>query len=214
MVLAKFQQIEQELNHRYFQRDRVIRGLVMAVLANENILLIGPPGTAKSAIVEDLARKIDATYFAHLLTKFSVPEELFGPISYSQLKQDKYVHVPDGMLQEAHLAFIDEIFKANSGVLNSMLNVMNERIYRDAGKVVPIPLRTMIGASNELMESEALNAMFDRFLLRYELDYLDPHSKTSLIKSRRNAPAAVHTGCHHPGDRGCPGDHRAARHSG
>jgi len=185
MVLAKFQQIEQELNHRYFQRDRVIRGLVMAVLANENILLIGPPGTAKSAIVEDLARKIDATYFAHLLTKFSVPEELFGPISYSQLKQDKYVHVPDGMLQEAHLAFIDEIFKANSGVLNSMLNVMNERIYRDAGKVVPIPLRTMIGASNELMESEALNAMFDRFLLRYELDYLDPHSKTSLIKSRR-----------------------------
>jgi len=183
--MQKFQQIESTLNSRYFQRERVVRGIILAILANENILLIGPPGTAKSAIIEDLSRLIDATYFSHLLTRFSVPEELFGPISYSQLKLDRYTHVPDGMLQEAHIAFIDEIFKANSGVLNSMLNVMNERIYRDAGKAVRIPLRTMIGASNELMESDALNALFDRFLLRYEVDYMDPHGKTQLIKSRK-----------------------------
>jgi MoxR-like ATPase len=185
MPLLKFQQVEQVMNNRYMQRERVVRGLIIALLSGENMLLIGPPGTAKSAIVEDLSKLIDSTYFSHLLTRFSVPEELFGPISYSQLKQDRYMHVPDGMIQQAHVAFIDEIFKANSGVLNAMLNVMNERVYRDAGKVIQIPLRTMIGASNELMESEALNALFDRFLIRYNIDYLDPHGKTELIKSRR-----------------------------
>ncbi len=180
-----FLKAEEILRTRYIHREREIRGLVLAVLSNENVLIIGPPGTAKSAIVEDFACLFDATYFSHLLTKFSVPEELFGPVSYSSLKKDIFRHVPDGMLQEAQIAFIDEIFKANSGVLNSMLNVMNERVYKDAGKVVKLPLRTMIAASNELMESEALNAMFDRFLVRFHVDYLDPHGKIQLIKSRK-----------------------------
>ncbi len=103
MPLSKFQQIEQVMNDRYMQRERVVRGLIIALLSGENMLLIGPPGTAKSAIVEDLSKLIDSTYFSHLLTRFSVPEELFGPISYSQLKQDRYMHVPELNRMGAHI---------------------------------------------------------------------------------------------------------------
>lgn len=182
-----FNKIEQILNERYINRQRVIRGLLLGLIANENVLLIGPPGTAKSALIEDFASLIGGRYFSHLITKFSTPEELFGPVSFSGLKQDKFVHIGSGMLQEADIAFIDEIFKANSGILNSMLNIMNERVFKDAGHVTPVPLKMLVGASNELAESEALNALFDRFLIRFHVDYLDPASKKKLIMRGKNS---------------------------
>ncbi len=154
------------------ERQQVIDGSLAAVLAGEHVLLLGPPGTAKSALVRVLAQAFGGTYFERLLTKFSTPEELFGPVSLKGLEADRFTRVTTGMLPEAEFAFVDEVFKANSAILNALLSVVNERIFHNDGKPVQVPLVTMFGASNELPEGKELEALFDRFALRFQVDYL------------------------------------------
>lgn len=164
--------IEQQLNATFAEREDEIRGLVVALLAREHVLLLGPAGTGKSALAHVFCSAIDgATYYQWLLTRFSTPEEVFGPVSLDGLKHDRFRRVTTGKLPEAHVAFLDEIFKANSAVLNSLLTALNERAFDNDGARHDIPLETMVGASNELPEGPELAALYDRFLLRYWTDY-------------------------------------------
>ena len=166
------QSIRNSLSSTFPERKSVIDGALSAILSSEHVLLLGPPGTAKSALVRALAQSLGGTYFEHLLTRFSTPEELFGPISLKGLEQDTFIRLTQGKLPEAHFAFVDEVFKANSAILNSLLALMNERLFHNAGAPTRCPLVTLFGASNELPEGRELEAMFDRFLLRFEVEYL------------------------------------------
>lgn len=161
--------IRQELGEVTVERTEETHGLITAVLTNLNILFLGPPGVAKSLLASRFIKHIEGgTYFHRLLTAYSTPEELFGPFSMNELKNDKYVRVTTGMLPEANLAVIDEVFKANAGILNSLLELMNEREFSNGFERIKVPLLTVIGASNEIPENdEGLGAMYDRFHLKY-----------------------------------------------
>jgi MoxR-like ATPase len=173
-ALDKLKQIEKELKTKYFERDQVIEGAFCALLTQNHLLLIGPPGTAKSQIVSELCGRIQgARYFQWLLTKFTTPEELFGAVSLKGLENDEYRRVISGKLPEAHIAFLDEVFKASSSILNTLLTIMNERVYYNGTDKLRIPLISLFGASNELpTEEDELEALYDRFLLRYVVDYI------------------------------------------
>lgn len=169
---AKLNAIRMELNQLFVERAAEVEALLVCLVARQHMLLIGPPGTAKSALVRALCERIGAGYFSWLLTKFSTPEELFGPISLSALKAGRYERIITGKLPEAEVAFLDEIFKANSAILNSCLTVLNERLYHNNGGTVKCPLQFAVGASNEFPQGEELNALFDRFLVRFVVQYI------------------------------------------
>ena len=168
-----FEKIRSELSATYLEREEVVEGLLCALVAGQHVLLLGPPGTAKSELAHELCRRVDdARYFQWLLTRFTTPEELFGPISLKGLEQDRYVRVTDGKLPRAHVAFLDEVFKASSSILNTLLAILNERRYDGGDGPGDVPLLSMVGAANELPEDEELGALYDRFLLRFQVDYL------------------------------------------
>jgi MoxR-like ATPase len=157
----------EQLESGLVERRRQVRLALLAALAGEHTLLIGPPGTAKS----ELARRLhlafaDARYFERLLTRFSVPEELFGPLSISALEQDRYERQTAGYLPQASIAFIDEVFKANSAILNALLTLLNERKFDNGAGRIACPLISVIGATNEVPAGEVAEAFFDRFLVR------------------------------------------------
>lgn len=169
---ATLRAIEGELLGAFAEREREIRGLFLALVAREHMLLLGPAGTGKSALAHVFCTAIQgATYYQWLLTRFSTPEELFGPVSLDGLKRDKFRRVTTGKLPEAHIAFLDEIFKANSAVLNSLLTALNERGFDNDGGRVHMPLESLVGASNELPDGPELAALYDRFLLRFWTGY-------------------------------------------
>ncbi|MBU1236055.1 MAG: AAA family ATPase [Gammaproteobacteria bacterium] len=164
---GKLERLTTALEHGLIERRNQIRLALLAALAGEHTLLVGPPGTAKS----ELARRLhlafrDARYFERLLTRFSVPEELFGPLSIAALEQDRYERQTAGFLPEAGIAFIDEVFKANSAILNALLTLLNERRFDNGAGRQACPLISVIGATNEVPEDEIAEAFFDRFLLR------------------------------------------------
>lgn len=173
-ALEKLTKIRSDLKGRYYEREEVIEGALCALLTGNHLLLIGPPGTAKSQLANEICRKITgAEYFQWLLTKFTTPEELFGAVSLKGLENDEYRRVTSGKLPEAHIAFLDEVFKASSSILNTLLTIMNERIFYNGTEKLDIPLISLFGASNELpSEEDELEALYDRFLLRYVVDYI------------------------------------------
>ncbi len=169
----KLQKIRAEFQHRFLERHALIDGALAALLASQHVLIIGPPGTAKSMLADELCRRITgAHYFQWLLTKFTTPEELFGAVSLKSLEADDYRRVTDNKLPEAHIAFLDEIFKSSSSILNAILSIINERIFHNGKEATPVPLLTLFGASNELPEDDELLALYDRFLLRFAVDYI------------------------------------------
>lgn len=158
------------LKRCFIEKDEIIDLLGVAMVAGENLFLLGPPGTAKSAIVQELARRIDGRAFDYLLTRFTEPNELFGPFDIRRLREGDLVTNTDGMLPEAEFVFLDELLNANSAILNSLLMVLNERIFRRGRETRRLPLLMVVGASNRLPEDDALAALFDRFLLRVRCD--------------------------------------------
>jgi MoxR-like ATPase len=119
-VAEALQTLRHELTQLFVERDEFVDGALAALLARQHVLLIGPPGSGKSTLVHALCERIPgASYFHWLLTKFTTPEELFGPVSLQGLEQDRYYRVTHGKLPRAHIAFLDEIFKANSAILNA-----------------------------------------------------------------------------------------------
>ena len=189
MLFQRLQLIQSALNTKFFDRENEVEALLIALLARQHLLFIGPAGTGKSALSSMLGEVVvDAHYFQHLLTPYSTPEELFGVLSLKDLEQGVYKRNIENMLPTAHFAFIDEIFKANSAILNSLLTLINERLYFNNGIPVESPLLTLVGSSNEYIEShEGLEALFDRFLLRYEVSYIrDEMSFISMLKATYN----------------------------
>lgn len=154
------------LKQVFVGKDEIIDLMGVALAAGENLFLLGPPGTAKTALLHELARRLDARSFDYLLTRFTEPNELFGPFDIRRLREGDLVTNTDGMLPEADLIFLDELLNANSAILNSLLMVLNERVFRRGRETRPIPALLVAGASNHLPEDEALRALFDRFLLR------------------------------------------------
>lgn len=154
------------LKNCFIDKDEIIDLLGVALVAGENLFLLGPPGTAKSAVVQELARRIEGRVFDYLLTRFTEPNELFGPFDIRKLREGELLTNTEGMLPEAELVFLDELLNANSAILNSLLMVLNERMFRRGRETRKLPLLMVVGASNRLPEDEALAALFDRFLLR------------------------------------------------
>ena len=163
-----------DFNLYFKERDAEINGSLLALLSGEHVLLLGPPGTAKTLLANKICETIeDGNFFHYLLTRFSTPEEVFGPLSLKALERDEFSRRVEGYLPTAHIALLDEIFKANSSILNSMLTVLNERIYHNGKELMEVPLFSVFGASNELPEEdESLEALYDRFLFRYRVDYI------------------------------------------
>ena len=180
-----------DLDQGLLQRDDAVRALLLAALAGEHVLLIGPPGTAKSELARRLRGVFEgARYFERLLTRFSVPEELFGPLSLQALEEDRYERLTEGFLPTAQVAFLDEVFKANSAILNALLTLLNEREFDNGRGRAPVPLITVVGASNEVPDDESLAAFFDRFLLRVPVAPVDDaHFADLLALPSRSAPA-------------------------
>ncbi len=178
----RLQRLITHLQQGLIERETPVRLALLAALAGEHLLLLGPPGTAKS----ELARRLqgvfaDGAYFERLLTRFSVPEELFGPLSIKALEEDRYQRLTDHYLPTATIAFIDEIFKANSAILNTLLTLLNEREFDNGASRERTPLIAVIGASNELPEGEELDALYDRFLLRYQVDGVSDEGFDALL---------------------------------
>lgn len=151
-------------------KDEIIDLLGVCLVAGENLFLLGPPGTAKSALVHDLGRRVEGRVFDYLLTRFTEPNELFGPFDIRKLREGELLTNTEGMLPEAALVFLDELLNANSAILNSLLTVLNERVFRRGKETRPLPTLMVIGASNRLPDDDALNALFDRFLMRVRCD--------------------------------------------
>src|SRR5882757_4940778 len=177
------QEVIEPLKRRFIGRDEVIDLIALALVAGEHLFLHGPPGTAKSALIRAFARAVDARYFEYLLTRFSEPSEVFGPIDLVRLREGTVATVTTGMLPEAEFVFLDELFNANSAILNNLLSVLNERIYRRGAEVHELPMLSLFSASNHLPEDEALRALFDRFLLRCHVKNLRPEAMPGLLRA-------------------------------
>lgn len=164
-----------QLKSTFVGKNEIIDLLGIGLIARENAFLLGPPGTAKSAIVRALSDRItQGKNFEYLLTRFTEPNEIFGPFDIRKLKDGELVTNTEGMMPEASMVFLDEIFNANSAILNSLLMALNEKIFRRGKETKKLPALMFVGASNVLPEDEALNALLDRFLIRIKCDYVDP----------------------------------------
>ncbi|SEH04590.1 AAA family ATPase [Candidatus Venteria ishoeyi] len=181
----KLQKLRDAISEGLIERETSIRLILLSALAGEHLLLIGPPGTAKSELARRIKQAFNGgNYFEHLLTRFSVPEELFGPLSIKGLEEDRYERLISRYLPDATVAFIDEIFKANSAVLNSLLTLLNEREFDNGHQRIKTPLACVVGASNELPEGEELDALYDRFLLRHYITPVSDEGFSQLLKLR------------------------------
>jgi MoxR-like ATPase len=192
-IREKFATARKELSSSLIERDEEVDLVLTALLANEHVLLVGPPGCGKSLLLDSLLSWTGGKKFSILFTKYTVPEECFGPVSLSALKEDRYVRVTTGKLPEADYAFCDEIFKASSAILNTLLKVLNERVY-DAGDgvVKKVPLKLCVAASNEWASPDTgkeLAALSDRFVLR---------KSVSPIRSRAGRERLLWTADHTP----------------
>jgi MoxR-like ATPase len=159
------------------EREVLIELLALAAIAGEHVLVVGPPGTAKSAAVRRVARALGGKYFEYLLGRFTEPSEIFGPIDLRKLREGVVHTETSGMLPEAELAFLDEVFRGSTAILNTLLGILNERVFRRGHTTLRVPLRLCVGATNELPDDPSLVAFADRFLVRC---FVDPVGDPSL----------------------------------
>jgi MoxR-like ATPase len=170
------------LNSVLIEREEEVKLCLTAMVAQEHVLLVGPPGTAKSLLLDAVSKWVDGEKYTYLLTRFTDPAEVMGPPNLKSLKEGRWERVTQGMLVEAHLAYLDEIFKASSAILNTLLNVLNEREVRNGATKISCPLRLCVAASNEWPQGEDLGALFDRFLFRKKVKPLGVDGRRKLLK--------------------------------
>jgi len=179
---GRLKAVATELDEAFPERGNVIRGALTALLAGEHVLLLGPPGTAKSLLARKVADAVSKdSFFEILLTKFTAPEEVFGPVSFSRLKQDKYERMLAGYAATKKFWFLDEIFKSSSAILNSFLTAMNERKFHNGGQPVDLPLAMVVAASNEYPQDESLKALYDRFSFKFWVDYISDRDQVARL---------------------------------
>ena len=183
----KYQVLEEEMNGKFINRREEIRGLLITLIARGNMVLLGKAGTAKTDMVQTLARSIDTECFETLLTRTSSPEELWGCLDIKELEKGNYKRNTQNSLAEAQVGFVDECFKCNSAVLNGLLGIMAQRTYRNGtSNPQPVPLQILVGASNEMPEGGVdgeLAPLWDRFEMRFVTEY---------IKDERNFVKLLH----------------------
>jgi MoxR-like ATPase len=187
----KVREVGRALDDRYLDKSEIVRMLLVTLVAGEHMLIVGPPGTAKSALVRHLARLVDARYFEYLLTRFSEPNEIFGPVDIKAFREGTFVRRVEAMLPDAEIVFLDEIFKSNSAILNALLSILNERRFFTGSATIRVPLCSLFGATNEVPNDDALGAIFDRFLVRTLSDNLDSFHFHGLVERGLRAEAAA-----------------------
>ena len=172
-----------QLKSTFVGKDDIIDLMGICLVGRENLFMLGPPGTAKSAMVRELSKLLKGKSFEYLLTRFTEPNELFGPFDIRKLREGELVTNTEGMLPEASLIFLDELLNANSAILNSLLMVLNEKIFRRGRETKDLPVLMIIGASNHLPQEESLKALFDRFLIRVRCDNVDPNLLKNVLSA-------------------------------
>ncbi|QEG39810.1 AAA family ATPase [Roseimaritima ulvae] len=191
-------EVLEPIKQRLIGKDEIVEVLGVALTAGENAFLLGPPGTGKSALVQELGQRLDGRTFDYLLTRFTEPSELFGPFDLRRLRDGDLVTNTEGMLPEADFVFLDELLNANSAILNSLLLALNERVFRRGRQTLALPMLLTVGASNRLPEDDALAALFDRFLLRVVCDNVEDQRLSEVLaagwtrEQQELPPASLH----------------------
>ena len=161
--------LRRELTEVFTERDEAVDVLALSAVCQEHTLLLGPPGTGKTELITRFTQALDAPLFTYLLTRFTEPSEIFGPLDLDAFQSGRYHIRTEGMLPDAAVAFLDEVFQGSSAILNSLLTLVHERVFHNGAQRQPVPLITLVGASNELPTDGTLRAFSDRFVLRAEL---------------------------------------------
>ena len=168
----KITYIIKKLSEGLYEKENIIGLTLLCVLAGKSVFLFGLPGTAKSLIVRRIASAFkDSKYFGQLMNRFTTPEDVFGPVSLSKLKEDKFERQTEGYLPTADFVFLDEIWKSSPAILNTLLTIINEKVYRNGSQEEKVPLKALVAASNETPpKGQGLDAMYDRFIMRLFVD--------------------------------------------
>jgi MoxR-like ATPase len=181
-LFAKLQSFRASLNTSFLERSDIIDGLLASLITKQNSFLFGLPGTGKSELVRAVSNGFKGSkFFGYLLSPTTDPSELFGPVAVSKLLNDEYVRDVKGYLPTANIAFLDELFRGSSAVLNSLLTILNERTFNNGREILDTPIQSIVAATNSFPQEESLQAFCDRFLFRPTVDLLKkPTSKRSL----------------------------------
>ena len=192
-IKEKIKKILDGLNEGIFEKEEVIRLSLLSAIAGESIFLLGLPGVAKSLIARRLKFAFkDAKSFEYLMNRFSTPDEIFGPVSVIELQKDNYMRITEGYLPESEIVFLDEIWKAGPSIQNTLLTVLNEKIFRNGKETKAVPLLGLIAASNELpADEEGLEALWDRFLIRYIVSGVEDKDKFNQMISQDLNPEKI-----------------------
>ena len=166
-LFTKLQNFRSALNTKFLEREDVIDGVLASVITKQNCFLFGLPGTGKSELVREISNGFkNSKFFGYLLSPTTDPSELFGPVAVSKLLKDEYVRDVEGYLPSANIAFLDELFRGSSAVLNSLLTILNERTFNNGREVIQTPIQSIVAATNSFPTEESLQAFCDRFLFR------------------------------------------------
>jgi MoxR-like ATPase len=184
-AVERVQAVLRNAAHGLVDRDVLVELIILAAIAGEHVLVVGEPGTAKSEAVRRVAHGLGGRYFEYLLGRFTEPSELFGPIDLHKLQQGKFETQTQGMLPEAEIAFLDEVFQGSTAILNTLLGLLNERHFRRGHTQQQVPLKLCVGASNALPEDPSLAAFADRFLVRVFVRSVSDTELEALLQAGR-----------------------------